>query len=145
VNYETDWAENAACRDWPQGLWFFEEGSRYEPWRYRRAQAICEGCPVRRPCLEYALRVERAGSIPLGYAHFQYSAQDSAGNITGETFKWKTFSVSTTPPEGIWGGFTPKQRHAREFKHKKGCKRAKCSGCKPLTEWVDDLMEGSAA
>lgn len=135
----------ARCREWPMATFFFTEGSRHEPWRRRRAQAICEGCPVRRDCLEYALKAEVAGSIPLGYASFVYKVTDANGNYVGESYKWKMFSASSTPPEGIYGGFTALQRHARPFKHLSGCNKSKCPGCRPLAEWVDSLLEGAAA
>ena len=140
-----EWMLSAKCREWPMATFFFTEGSRHEPWRVRRAQAICEGCPVRRECLEYALKHEIAGSIPLGYASFVYKVHDAAGNFVGESYKWKQFQASSTPPDGIYGGFTALQRHARAFKHNEGCKRAKCPGCKPLVDWVNELLEGSTA
>ena len=143
--HPTDWMAKAKCRDWPNTLFFYEEGSRFEPWRQRRALAVCEGCPVRRDCLRYALTLERAGSISLGHAHFANAIRDALGNLVGWSWSWKAFTASTTPATGIWGGFTPPQRHARAIKHKAGCQEKKCSGCRPLDEWVDSLLEGSAA
>jgi WhiB family transcriptional regulator, redox-sensing transcriptional regulator len=45
------WHSAAACRGRPPELWF---GGRGEV-DYRPARAICARCPVRGPCLEWAL------------------------------------------------------------------------------------------
>lgn len=42
------WLTEAACRSAHTDLWFNES-------TYPEARKICQGCPVRRPCLEYAL------------------------------------------------------------------------------------------
>lgn len=42
-----DWHARAACRDMDSGI-FFEGRTDY-------AREICEGCPVRNRCLEYAV------------------------------------------------------------------------------------------
>lgn len=46
-----EWHKRAACRNHPNpDLWFPERGGNT-----RAAKAICETCPVREPCLRYAL------------------------------------------------------------------------------------------
>lgn len=45
-----DWHEHAACRRESAATWFPERGADY-----RIAVRICETCPVRSECLEYAL------------------------------------------------------------------------------------------
>lgn len=49
-----DWERSnlAACRNHPDpGLWFPERGHETD-----QAKAICHACPVRRDCLDFALR-----------------------------------------------------------------------------------------
>lgn len=60
------WQAKAACRG-PQTELFFAP-SHYErkddkERRESRAKAICAGCPVRKPCLEYALRIHEPHGI----------------------------------------------------------------------------------
>jgi WhiB family transcriptional regulator, redox-sensing transcriptional regulator len=45
---ETDWMARAACRKEPTETFFTDHPGR--------ALAICEACPSRRPCLEYAMQ-----------------------------------------------------------------------------------------
>ena len=46
------WEPDAACRNHPRPeLWFPERGELAD-----EAKAICHGCPVRRDCLDFALR-----------------------------------------------------------------------------------------
>jgi WhiB family redox-sensing transcriptional regulator len=44
------WSLGAACRDVDQEVFFLEKGGST-----KAAKAICGRCPVRQPCLEYAL------------------------------------------------------------------------------------------
>lgn len=46
-----DWVGRAACRGRVGDLWFPDPGDRAT---HRAAVAVCEGCPVRRECLDYA-------------------------------------------------------------------------------------------
>lgn len=163
-NYE--WEAKAACRNWGMDLFFAEEGSRDEPWRRQRARAVCETCPVRKECLRMALEMEKRGSIPLGYATYLRSdwvpdhKETCWDNCKDQrhwrkasdavTFKTDKFSASFTPPTGIYGGLTPQQRHARDIKHEivvgGMCVRGlKCSGCRPIEEWLDELLGTEAA
>jgi WhiB family redox-sensing transcriptional regulator len=54
------WQVKAACRG-PQATVFFPpstfERKDEKQDRERRAKAICATCPVRQPCLDYALRI----------------------------------------------------------------------------------------
>ncbi len=60
------WQTRAACRG-PQAAVFFppshfeRKDDKLE--REGRAKAICESCPVREPCLEYALRIREPHGI----------------------------------------------------------------------------------
>lgn len=46
---DVDWQRSAACRDVDSALFF--DGPR------SMAVRVCQGCPVRRECLEYALAI----------------------------------------------------------------------------------------
>ncbi|MFO7300611.1 MAG: WhiB family transcriptional regulator [Actinomycetes bacterium] len=46
------WREAAACRSRPEVDFF---PSREDSTSIARAKAVCAGCPVREPCLEWAL------------------------------------------------------------------------------------------
>jgi WhiB family redox-sensing transcriptional regulator len=52
-----DWWRNAACRGTDTSLFYHPEDERgiFRRRREREAKAICAGCPVRQPCLEWAL------------------------------------------------------------------------------------------
>lgn len=52
-----DWWDEAACADVDIKVFFVEKGDNI-----RKAKAICAECPVRRTCLEEALKFEE-GSI----------------------------------------------------------------------------------
>jgi WhiB family transcriptional regulator, redox-sensing transcriptional regulator len=58
ASMDTEWQQNALCRADDGGVFFppahFEHKPEREA-REARARAICAGCPVRRPCLEWAL------------------------------------------------------------------------------------------
>lgn len=45
-----DWMEQAACRGYPTSWWFPGAGEDVE-----RGKAICETCPVKTECLDYAV------------------------------------------------------------------------------------------
>jgi WhiB family redox-sensing transcriptional regulator len=52
------WQADAACRGPHAGVFFppsYVEAADDRAERERRAKAICAGCPVRQPCLRYAL------------------------------------------------------------------------------------------
>ena len=52
--YREQWRDYAACRGADPDLFFPpEDGGKAQA---RKAKAICAACPVRRECLEYALR-----------------------------------------------------------------------------------------
>lgn len=60
------WQERAACRG-PQAAVFFPpsqlERKEEREAREQRAKAICATCPVRRPCLDYALHIREPHGI----------------------------------------------------------------------------------
>jgi WhiB family redox-sensing transcriptional regulator len=47
------WQRRASCRGTDADLWFPVAGTS------KAAKAVCEACPVRRPCLEYAITSSR--------------------------------------------------------------------------------------
>lgn len=58
------WHKDARCSDKPQDMFFGSERDESTSQRHRpaltmseanRAKAVCDRCPVRKPCLEYAL------------------------------------------------------------------------------------------
>ena len=63
-----DWRKEAACKDYPTDWWF-----DLMPWRrgrpekvewketIRKAKEICETCPVKQDCLDWALKHEDYG------------------------------------------------------------------------------------
>lgn len=51
-----DWTKQADCRNLPTDLWYSEEAENQA-----FAKEICNGCPVKEPCLEWALKHEPYG------------------------------------------------------------------------------------
>ncbi|MFN2606401.1 MAG: WhiB family transcriptional regulator [Acidimicrobiales bacterium] len=60
------WQEKASCRG-PQARVFFPpshlERKEEREARETRAKAICADCPVRRPCLDYAIEIREPHGI----------------------------------------------------------------------------------
>jgi hypothetical protein len=60
VNTVNSWRARAACKGPETALFFPPSNAERRDDRDRRearAKAICQGCPVRRECLEHALKV----------------------------------------------------------------------------------------
>lgn len=51
------WQDRAACRDKPTEWWFANNGRKPYSKTNQRALAVCEACPVRAECLDYALEI----------------------------------------------------------------------------------------
>ena len=66
MSNSTDWQARGACRG-PQAEVFFppvaSERRDEKAAREERAKAICGGCPVRKPCLEFALEIREQHGI----------------------------------------------------------------------------------
>ena len=66
AHVEQVWQGKAACRG-PQATAFFPpshfERKDEKEARENRAKAICATCPVRQPCLDYALRIREPHGI----------------------------------------------------------------------------------
>lgn len=77
VQVETLWQAKAACRG-PQAAVFFPpshfERKDEKLGREERAKAICAQCPVRQPCLEYALDIREPHGIWGGLNEAQRKA-----------------------------------------------------------------------
>src|SRR5437763_10056913 len=61
------WRESAACRHADPELFFPLSRSGRAAAETRQAKAVCAGCPVRLPCLTYALATHQAHGIWGGY------------------------------------------------------------------------------
>ena len=61
------WQESAACRDADTELFFPIGSAGQAVAEMRQAVALCAGCPVRRPCLTYALVTGQEFGIWGGY------------------------------------------------------------------------------
>lgn len=61
----TDWQEHAACRLEDTNLFFSVEGDepKDSALRYSLAKRICAICPVRQPCLSFALALDERHGI----------------------------------------------------------------------------------
>lgn len=76
VDLQTEelWQVKAACRGPHASVFFppthFERKEEKES-RERRAKAICASCPVRKPCLEYALRIREPHGIWGGLSELE--------------------------------------------------------------------------
>jgi WhiB family redox-sensing transcriptional regulator len=74
---ELAWMDRGACLDTSPHLFFIRTGETYS----REVRAICDGCPVRELCLEWALRNDA-----------------------------EQVDMYITKPQGFFGGKTPNQR-----------------------------------
>ncbi len=71
---EEGWQHDAACRGADATLFFapnYFERREEKDAREAKAKAICARCPVRRPCLEYALRIREPHGVWGGLNEFE--------------------------------------------------------------------------
>ncbi|MEO7837650.1 MAG: WhiB family transcriptional regulator [Acidimicrobiales bacterium] len=73
-----DWQTKAACRG-PAATAVFFPPSTFErkddkEVRENRAKSICEGCSVRKPCLEYAISIKEVHGIWGGTSELERKA-----------------------------------------------------------------------
>lgn len=54
------WMLDAACRGHPPDDWFAEANTAESHAARKRAVAVCEECPVRAECLEFAVETNQA-------------------------------------------------------------------------------------
>lgn len=67
----TDWQSHGLCRATDSTVFFPPPHFEHKPEREARelkAKAICAECPVRLPCLEWALRVREPHGVWGGYS-----------------------------------------------------------------------------
>lgn len=60
-----DWQNSASCRGMDSSVFFspYDERGSQRRQREQRAQAICQNCPVRRPCAAFALRTDQSYGV----------------------------------------------------------------------------------
>ncbi|HEX4812660.1 MAG TPA: WhiB family transcriptional regulator [Nonomuraea sp.] len=58
-----DWTRQAACLDLDPELFFPISMEGPSQSQVERAKAVCHDCPVREPCLEYALSTRQAYGV----------------------------------------------------------------------------------
>jgi WhiB family redox-sensing transcriptional regulator len=58
-----DWTRRAACLDLDPELFFPISMEGPSQSQVERAKAVCHGCPVREPCLEYALSTRQTYGV----------------------------------------------------------------------------------
>lgn len=67
----TEWQEHGLCREMDASVFFPPPSFEHKPDREAReaqAKAICAECPVRLPCLEWALAVEEPYGVWGGHS-----------------------------------------------------------------------------
>jgi WhiB family transcriptional regulator, redox-sensing transcriptional regulator len=83
---DSGWQLRAACRDESaDGSWEIEPDGKPSQ-ENRAALAVCEGCPVRQACLDFALALEGSwprwgiygGTLPRDREHIARTARRSA-------------------------------------------------------------------
>lgn len=56
------WRDRAACHGYPTD-WWFPNGTVSNSVEVRQARAICQDCPVRGECLDWAIRTHQPAGI----------------------------------------------------------------------------------
>ena len=59
---ETEWMQRGLCREIPPAVFFPSDGVGVEA-----ARRICANCPVKEPCLEYALATREKEGVWGGF------------------------------------------------------------------------------
>jgi Transcription factor WhiB len=118
-----NWRDKAACKGKPTS-WFFD------PEQYLQGGAVCETCPVKGPCRDYADALEREGKIVFGVFGGQlYGAPGGPRDIKGPG-RPSAAGLKGTPgrpkepiEHGTVAGYRKETRH--KVKHCDACKAAK--------------------
>ena len=145
-----EWQARALCAGTKTELWFLPEPP---PW----LKGWCRRCPVQRECLTETLEIERPGALRVvdmpifkrvlyhhdGLHRTTCNSTKCQGcvRVRKDWYERKRFSASFTPPFGIFGGFTPDERHARFVRH--ACETQDCDepgGCRPIRDRVELLL-----
>lgn len=64
---DTSWHTDAACRDTNTAKFFIEPRTKHQHEQIFQAKQICNSCPVKKRCLEYALNNHIRDGIWGGY------------------------------------------------------------------------------
>lgn len=80
----SDWRAFAACRGADTNLFFPVQTDPGAETQTARAKAICVGCPVRCPCLTYALTTRQRFGIFGGQTAHERHAQPRESQTVGE-------------------------------------------------------------
>jgi WhiB family redox-sensing transcriptional regulator len=107
VNDTEDWRNQALCRNHDAEWWFPTGGAHTYMYaaQAERALAICRTCPVRQPCLEYAL-----ACLPHGVAGGTTEAQRSRLRLENPARAPRPIEQPTRPECGTEAGY---MRHRR--------------------------------
>jgi len=81
-----DWRHEAACLEHDPDL-FFPSGATGPAWQeLERAKAVCRGCPVRMPCLQWALATGQESGVWGGLSeHERRRCGRRGGDLLRET------------------------------------------------------------
>jgi WhiB family redox-sensing transcriptional regulator len=62
---QVEWQEDSLCREYPNIIFFGDEGESEleKQGREARAKSICKQCPVLEPCLEFAMETNQKYGI----------------------------------------------------------------------------------
>lgn len=63
VTDETNWRDNAACRDTAPDLFFPVGSTGLAIEQIAAAKAVCDSCPAKAPCLQFALDTNQDSGI----------------------------------------------------------------------------------
>src|SRR5574337_2215602 len=63
LKYGIEWKDDAACRDKDSELWFPDMADPKWELKASQAIAICERCPVKQTCLDYAIEAKELHGI----------------------------------------------------------------------------------
>ncbi|MGH9105469.1 MAG: WhiB family transcriptional regulator [Acidimicrobiales bacterium] len=77
VHSTDDWQARAACRGQSAAIFFAPthfERKEARAMRERQAKAVCGSCPVRKECLDYALRIREPHGIWGGLSEVERRA-----------------------------------------------------------------------
>jgi len=74
---DTRWMDSALCAQIGTDWWFPDDGpGGHSRARRQSVRPICGGCPVRQPCLDWAIRTQPTTGIWAGYTARQIRRGD---------------------------------------------------------------------
>jgi WhiB family transcriptional regulator, redox-sensing transcriptional regulator len=63
IEFTADWRADSACRNADPDLFFPVAGGTVASRQVAKAQKICASCPVKKQCLEFAMRTHEPAGI----------------------------------------------------------------------------------